>query len=84
MFNATQRYPLVSHLSALGSLTNVERYDAVVEQMNVLLDKQELTPAEQELLPLLGTLGIATKDAHYPDANFVAQELFQLEGRESA
>lgn len=48
-----------------------EQYDAVVAQMNALIDKQALTSAEQEMLTLLGTLVMAYEEEHYPDTNFM-------------
>lgn len=52
-------------------IVNEEQYDAVVAQMNVLIDKQELTAAEQDMLTLLGTLVMAYENEHYPDTNFM-------------
>lgn len=48
-----------------------EQYDAVVAQMNALIDKQALTAAEHDMLTLLGTLVMAYEDEYYPDTNFM-------------
>lgn len=52
-------------------IANEEQYDAVVAQINALIDKQMLTSAEQEMLTLWGTLVMAYEDEHYPATNFM-------------
>ncbi|MCP4425005.1 MAG: hypothetical protein GY803_10965 [Chloroflexi bacterium] len=51
-----------------------EEYDTRVAQMNKLIDKDNLTLDEQDLLTLLRTLIAAYEDKQYPD------ELLELRG----
>jgi HTH-type transcriptional regulator/antitoxin HigA len=46
------------------------QYDHTVAQMNALLDANELTADEQDLLTLLGTLVTDYEAKHYPDEMF--------------
>lgn len=70
MMNGTPSYQQLLHRFEPRPITSEKQYDAVIAQINTLLDKQELTPAEQEMLTLLGTLVMAYEDVHYPDENF--------------
>ena len=51
-------------------------YDALVEQLNWLIDKGELTVDEHDYMLLVGELIEAYDDIHYPDS------LFELRGAE--
>jgi HTH-type transcriptional regulator/antitoxin HigA len=52
------------------------KFQAIVSQMDVLLDKGDLTLQEQDLLTSLGTLIAAYEEEAYPD------EMFDLRGVE--
>jgi HTH-type transcriptional regulator/antitoxin HigA len=69
--NGTHSYQELLQKFEPRPIANEEQYDAVVAQMNALIDKQELTAAEQDMLTLLGTLVMAYEDEHYPDENFM-------------
>lgn len=66
----------------MGMITTEEEYDAIVAQINTLLDKQAWTSSEQDLLTLLGTLVMAYEDVHYPDETFVLQKTVEPDGGE--
>lgn len=72
--NGTHSYQSLLQKFELRPIINEEQYDTVVGQMNVLLDKGDLTPAEQDMLTLLGTLVMAYEDEHYPDEKFMVFE----------
>lgn len=74
MINGTRSYPELLQTYQPRTITTEAQYDAVVEQMNALIDKGNLPPAEQALLDLLGTLVTVYEQQHYPDT------LFELRG----
>lgn len=49
---------------------NEAEYDALVEQLNWLIDKGDLSPDEHDYMMLLGVLIQAYDDVYYPDAMF--------------
>ncbi|MCE7983153.1 MAG: transcriptional regulator [Caldilinea sp. CFX5] len=71
MTNGTHSYQDLLQKFEPRPIANEEQYDAVVAQMNALIDQEKLTAAEQDILTLLGTLVMAYEDEHYPDANFM-------------
>jgi len=71
MMNGSHSYQALLQKFEPRPIVNEAQYDTVVGQMNVLLDKQELTPDEQDMLTLLGTLIMVYEDEHYPDTNFM-------------
>lgn len=71
MMNGTHSYRDLLQKFEPCPIVTEEQYDAVVAQMNTLIDKQALTTAEQDMLTLLGTLVMAYEDEHYPDTNFM-------------
>lgn len=71
MMNGTHSYQDLLQKFEPRPIANEEQYDAVVAQMNALIDQEELTAAEQDILTLLGTLVMAYEDEHYPDTNFM-------------
>lgn len=65
---------------------NEAEYDALVEQINWLIDKGNLTPDEHDFMMLLGVLIEVYDDIHYPDTMFdmrgteLAQQLLEEQG----
>lgn len=65
---------------------NEAAYDGLVEQLNWLIDKGDLTTDEHDYLLLLGALIQAYDDIHYPDALFdvrgaeLVRQLLQEQG----
>lgn len=74
MINGTRSYPELLQTYQPRTITTEVQYDAVVEQINTLIDKSNLSSAEQSLLDLLGTLLAVYEQQHYPDT------LFELRG----
>jgi HTH-type transcriptional regulator/antitoxin HigA len=72
----TLSYPDLLQTYAPRPITTEVRYDAIVAQMNLMIDKGELSLDEQDFLTLLGTLVAAYEKDHYPD------EAFELRGVE--
>ena len=75
MTNGTDSYQALLQKFEPRPIANEAQYDAVVGQLNLLLDQSDLTPAEQEMLTLLGTLVMAYEDEHYPDEKFTLRGL---------
>ena len=75
MMNGIHSYQQLLQRFEPRPITTEDQYDVVVEQINGLLDKPELTLAEQEMLTLLGTLVLTYEDEHYPDEKFVLRGL---------
>jgi len=65
----TQRIRGIRYKNLLHRLTSTD-YAAAVTQINQLIDQGDLTPDEQDLLTLLGTLVMAYENEHYPDFQF--------------
>jgi HTH-type transcriptional regulator/antitoxin HigA len=66
----TVSYGELLHALEPRPLTNEADYEAMVAQLNALLDKPQPTAAEEQLIALLGTLVMAYEEAHYPDEQF--------------
>ncbi|MEZ4658933.1 MAG: hypothetical protein R2911_15310 [Caldilineaceae bacterium] len=60
--------PLIVYASR--PIHNEAQYDVAVAQMNELIDQEDLTESEHDLLTLIGTLIMAYEDKHYPDDQF--------------
>ncbi len=61
-------------------ITTEVEYDEAVVQINILIDKGDLTPDEQDFLTLLGTLITAYEDVHYPDEEFELRGIDLVKG----
>ena len=65
---------------------NEVEYDALVEQLNWLIDKGKLSPDEHDFMMLLGVLIQVYDDIHFPDVMFdvrgseLVQQLLQEQG----
>lgn len=76
MITGTLSYPDLLQTYEPRPITTEAQYDATVAQLNAMIDKEELTPDEQDFLTLLGTLLAAYEAEQYPD------EVFELRGIE--
>lgn len=72
----TLSYPEMLQTFVPRPISSEADYETTVAQMDVLLDKGDLTPDEQDFLTLLGTLVSAYEEEVYPD------EMFELRGVE--
>jgi HTH-type transcriptional regulator / antitoxin HigA len=70
MINGLPDYPGLLQSYLPRPITSEAQYDQVVSQVNSLIDREELSPAEQEMLNLLGTLLMVYENEHYPDEQF--------------
>jgi HTH-type transcriptional regulator/antitoxin HigA len=70
MINGSPNYPDLLQTYLPRPITSEAQYDQVVSQINNLIDKEELSSEEQEMLNLLGTLLTVYENEHYPDEHF--------------
>jgi HTH-type transcriptional regulator / antitoxin HigA len=70
MTNGSLSYPELLQRFLPRPIQTEAQYEAAVLQLNGLIDKGDLSAAEQDVLTLLGTLIIAYEEEHYPDEQF--------------
>lgn len=80
MTNGTHSYQTLLQMLEPRPITSEFQYNAVVTQMNELIDKGDLSPAEEDMLTLLGTLVMAYEDEHYPNEQFELRGVDLIKG----